>query len=140
MKIFAECGNANLSILDKNTLMMKIQSAVQDATHIVEREAKENCPVGDTGILRASITSEFKKDDKSVTGIVGSNVSYSAFVEFGTGLYSSKGDGRQDVPWRYQDANGEWHTTSGMKPQPYLIPALDNNIQTVSDIIMEAFK
>ena len=31
------------------------------------------------------------------------------------------------MPWSYQDDKGEWHTTSGMKPHPYMRPALEEN-------------
>lgn len=88
---------------------------------LVENDAKVRCPV-DQGNLRRSITHEVE-DNK---GIVGTNVSYAPYVEFGTGLFSSKGDGRQ-TRWSYQDAEGNWHSTIGQKPQPYLKPALRNN-------------
>jgi HK97 gp10 family phage protein len=49
----------------------------------VERAAKRLCPV-DTGRLRASITSTVAVDSQGLYGIVGSNVSYAGYVEFGT--------------------------------------------------------
>ena len=38
----------------------------------------------------------------------------------------------QNVKWKvvnasYKDAKGEWHTTTGQKPQPFLEPALLDN-------------
>lgn len=88
---------------------------------IVENEAKERCPV-DEGHLRRSITHEV---DKNI-GVIGTNVSYAPYVEIGTGLFSAKGDGRQ-TPWTYLDSKGNWHTTIGQHPQPFLYPALNNN-------------
>lgn len=51
----------------------------------VERRAKRMCPV-DTGRLRASITHalEGKGAGKNLSAIVGTNVDYAVFVEFGT--------------------------------------------------------
>lgn len=49
----------------------------------VERKAIHLCPV-DTGRLRASISSLVTEDAKGLLGIVGTNVEYAIFVEFGT--------------------------------------------------------
>lgn len=112
-----------------------VHNALEKACLLVENDAKTRAPV-DTGNLRNSITHEV--DDNE--GVVGTNVEYAPYVEFGTGLFSSQGDGRQDVPWRYQDANGQWHTTSGQNPQPFLEPALKNNQQKIQDIFKNAIK
>lgn len=63
----------------------------------VEATAKRLCPV-DTGRLRASISHEIQTDSHGLIGVVGSNVEYASFVEFGT---------------------------SRSRAQPYLRPALD---------------
>lgn len=70
---------------------------------VVERDAKLNCPVGDTGNLRMSIMSEYNAEE----GRIGTNLFYAPYVHQGTGIYAINGDGRQDVPWRYQDENGD---------------------------------
>jgi hypothetical protein len=57
-------------------------------------------------------------------------------VEFGTGLFAEEG-GRQDVPWCYQDDEGEWHSTSGMKPNPFMRPALNENREEIKRILQE---
>lgn len=49
----------------------------------VERQAKHLCPV-DTGRLRASITWAMESDARGLLAIVGTNVVYAPFVEFGT--------------------------------------------------------
>lgn len=108
------------------------EKALQRACALVEAEAKKNAPKG-TGELRRSITSKVE-DDK---GIIYTPLEYAPYVEYGTGLFAENG-GRQDVPWVYKDDKGEWHTTSGMKPQPYMRPALDDNRQEILRILMEA--
>jgi len=60
-----------------------LTGAMRKATLVVEREAKILSPV-DTGRLRASIGSEVKSVGASVIGIVGSNVVYAPYQEFGT--------------------------------------------------------
>lgn len=96
---------------------------------VVEGEAKQLCPVGD-GQLRQSIASEMIDD---TTGAVGTNLEYAPYVHQGTGIYAVKGDGRKDR-WSYQDAEGNWHSTIGQQPNPFLERALDNK----RDEIMEA--
>lgn len=104
-----------------------MQNALEKACFIVENEAKKKCPVGD-GQLRQSITHEIDGSD----GIVGTNVSYAPYVEYGTGIFSSLGNGRQDK-WSYKDEKGKWHTTIGQKPQPYLHPALQESRKKIID-------
>lgn len=49
----------------------------------VERTAKRLCPV-DTGRLRSSITWSLEQDGRGLYALVGTNVVYAAYVEFGT--------------------------------------------------------
>lgn len=67
--------------------------SLNKACLLVEDSAKAKAPVN-TGTLRNSITYEVSGD----VGTVGTNLEYAPYVEFGTGLFSSLGDGRQDVP------------------------------------------
>ena len=108
---------------------------LEEACLVVENAAKKKVPV-DTGNLRSSITYDVDGDE----GVIGTNVEYAPYVEFGTGLFSSQGDGRTDVPWRYQDAKGEWHTTSGQEPQPYLQPALQESRGQIEEIFKNAIE
>lgn len=105
---------------------------LKDACLLVEREAKEKCPVA-SGELRRSIESVIKGN----VGEVGSDLFYAPYVEYGTGLFSSSGDGRKDVPWHYLDVKGNWHTTSGQHPHPYLIPAYENNRDKIAKIFRD---
>ena len=93
------------------------QKALLHAGAVIEKGAKKHCPV-DTGELRESIHTQ-SVDENTVA--VGTNVKHSIFVEFGTG---PKGD--PAVPhttkeyWHYQDAAGNWHTSHGQSPQPFM--------------------
>lgn len=116
------------------------EKGMMRACALVERAAKEKAPKG-TGELRRSIASKVENDYTELRGVVYSALLYAPYVEFGTGLFATgEGGGRQDVPWHYKDEKGEWHTTSGMPPQPYLIPALNENREEVLRLIREALK
>lgn len=110
----------------------EIEKALGKACALVERSAKEKAPK-DNGELRRSITSKVENNE----GIVFTPLKYAPYVEFGTGLFAEEG-GRKDVPWRYQDDEGEWHSTSGMKPHPYMRPALEENREEILNILKES--
>ena len=113
----------------------KMQAAMGKACALVERSAKQNAPK-DTGALARSITSKVENHNGEIQGIVFTTLEYAPYVEYGTGLFAEEG-GRQDVPWSYQDDKGEWHTTSGQKPQPFMRPALDSNRAEIIRILKE---
>lgn len=119
----------SLKELDDTSL---ISVAIGKACALVEASAKQKAPKG-VGELRRSITSEVNETE----GVVFTPLEYAPYVEFGTGLFAEEG-GRTDVPWHYQDDEGEWHTTSGMKPQPFLRPALEENKEQILKIIRES--
>ena len=125
-----------LDILDDLIDMQQIQRAVGKACALVERTAKQKAPK-DTGALRRSITSEVEREGNEIVGTVFTPLEYAPDVEFGTGLFAEKG-GRKDVPWCYQDDKGEWHSTSGQKPQPFMRPALNENREQIKRILKEA--
>jgi HK97 gp10 family phage protein len=114
----------------------KLKSALGKACAVVERSAKQKAPKG-TGELRRSITSKVEGAGTDAVGIVFTPLEYAPYVEFGTGLFAEEG-GRTDVPWCYQDDEGEWHSTSGMKPHPYMRPALNENREQIKRILKEA--
>lgn len=113
----------------------KFMAALGKACALVERSAKQNAPK-DTGALRRSITSEVEKNGTDIVGVVYTPLEYAPYVEYGTGLFA-EGGGRQDVPWNYQDDEGNWHSTSGQKPQPFMQPALNDNRERILRIIKE---
>ena len=107
---------------------------LEEACMMVERDAKILCPVDD-GTLRASITHEV--DGKE--GRVGTNVEYAPYVHQGTGIYAVNGDGRKDR-WKYQDAEGNWHSTIGQQPHPFLEKALTMNKKEINKLLKEKIK
>lgn len=113
-----------------------LKSALGRACALVERSAKQKAPKGN-GELRRSITSEVREEGGDVVGVVYTPLEYAPYVEYGTGLFAENG-GRQDVPWCYKDDEGEWHTTSGQHPQPYMRPALNENREQIKRILGEA--
>ena len=74
-------ARAFLSSLDKyqEDVLEGLQKDIEKAALLLERRAKQNCPV-DTGKLRASITTEIG----NLEAEVGTNVEYAQSVEFGT--------------------------------------------------------
>ena len=85
-----------------------------------------NCPVA-TGRLKGSIVSQVDGDSVAI----GPTADYGIYVEFGTG---SKGDKAVSHTskrhWTYY-SGGRFYTTSGQAPQPFLVPALKNNISEI---------
>lgn len=103
---------------------------------VAEGYAKKLCPV-DTGNLRNSITHVV--DEQEPAAIIGSDNSYAAYVELGTGIYAEGGGGRP-TPWVYQDAEGNWHYTHGQKPHPFLKPAVAEHADKYREIIKNALE
>ena len=103
---------------------------------VAEGYAKKLAPV-DTGNLRNSITHMI--DEQEPSAIIGSNNSYAAYVELGTGIYAEGGGGRP-TPWVYQDAKGNWHYTRGNKAQPFLKPAAADHAGQYRDILESELK
>ena len=71
------------------------------------------CPV-DTGELRNSI-----RVQRLAPGVVtvGTNKEYAIFVEYGTAK----------LLWRWQDEQGNWHTSHGHRAQSFLRAAVGKN-------------
>lgn len=111
--------------------VQRLDAALGKACAVVEASAKQKAPKGD-GELRRSITSKVENYD----GIVYTPLEYAPYVEYGTGLFAEE-VGRTDVPWHYQDEKGEWHSTSGMPPHPYMRPALEENREKIVEILRE---
>jgi HK97 gp10 family phage protein len=113
----------------------EMRQALGKACALVERSAKQNAPKG-VGDLRRSITSKIDNDGENLIGVVYTPLEYAPYVEYGTGLFAENG-GRKDVPWMYKADEGEWHSTSGMKPSPYMRPALNDNREQILRILRE---
>lgn len=112
--------------------LLDINDGMKKCCALVERSAKEKVPV-QTGELRRSITSKVENNGLEVTGTIYTPLEYAPYIEYGTGLFAEKGG--RPTPWCYQDDKGEWHTTSGQSPQPYMRPALNENRTTILEIL-----
>lgn len=133
MSINIEGMDDVLKSLDDTFSQERLERALMKACLLVERRAKEITDTfRDTGELGRSITSRVEGDE----GIVYTPLEYAPYVEYGTGLFAEEG-GRTDVPWCYQDDKGEWHTTSGRPPHPFMRPALDQNREDIKRVIRE---
>lgn len=109
-----------MKIIDYATLLVPVGTA--DSTGIEGY-------VG--GALKASLTYAVSLAEKTVT--VGSALLYALYVELGTGIFAEKGNGRQ-TPWVWKDQNGKYHFTLGMKPQPFLRPAVTEHLDELREI------
>ena len=144
---------ANLEIKGLDALIAKLDAlggdsdkammtGMKKATRLVGDHAKANCAVN-LGQLRASIMRKHEVKMGEIIGKVGTNVEHGPYIEYGTGKYNTKGDGRQ-TPWRFQFPDGNWITTHGNKPQPFLYPALRDNqdkiVKGFTDAMLNAIK
>lgn len=129
----------NLDVVVKNIgekiSEQNAEQALGKACALLEREAKMKAPK-DTGALRNSITSKIEHDGEELSGIVFTPLEYAPYIEYGTGLFAENG-GRTEVPWSYQDDEGNWHSTSGIHPQPFMRPAFDENREEIVKILAE---
>lgn len=82
------------------------------------------------GTLRKSITHKVIDD----TVYVGSNVEYAPYVELGTGIYATDGNGRKS-PWVWIDKNGKAHYTRGMEPKHMLKKSIADHLDEYKKII-----
>ncbi len=119
----------NLEKLSNELEKKYLYKAMADACAVVRNDAINNAPHG-TGQLQRSIDFEVAED--GTEGVIFSNLEYAPYVEVGTGIYSTKGNGR-DTPWSYQIYGGEWVTTVGQRAQPYLEPALQQNTSKIRE-------
>ena len=114
---------------------VKIKDAVYRSLlksgYLVQGRARYFAPV-DTGLLRSTIT--VVGDYSQSLVMVGTNLHYAAYQEFGTGIYAESG-GRQ-TPWVYHSDKYGFITTSGSPPQPYMRPALTENLQKIQDNLL----
>lgn len=119
-----------LNSIDSLANLEELQSALGKACAVVEASAKQKAPK-DTGALARSITSKIEDTE----GIIFTPLEYAPYVEYGTGLFAEEGG--RSTPWTYKDDKGEWHRTSGQKPQPFMRPALEENREKIINILKE---
>lgn len=143
--------------LDLLTDMDKVEGAINEATLLLERSARQKAPKEIAPTIHSQV--------KDFEGIVYTNYFTAPYVEYGTGIYAEgKGGGRKEVPWVYVEGQVNEnpvktiHTedsadqavaflreqglpavkTYGSKPKPYMRPALDENRDEIVRILGEA--
>ena len=112
----------NIKKVVDELLPSALKIGLEAVGQLVENESKINCP-HDDGQLRTSITHQV--EDTAV--YIGTNVEYAPYVHNGTGIYAKDGNGRK-TPWSFEMANGDWITTSGQEPRPFISDAVYQNM------------
>ncbi len=124
---------------DDTSVQNTLNRAFMQAAQSMADQAKQLCRV-DQGQLRASIAAEPLPNGADFCA----TAEHAEYVEYGTG---KKGDPSvahttKDY-WRYKDDDGNWHTTSGMEPAPFMLPSFESGKQeilpTVKKCIREDF-
>lgn len=129
--------NISIQVTDNSEEILALfmaaeERALERCGEQAESYAQDLCPEK-TSTLKNSISHTVWAEEDSV--YVGTNSEYGPYIELGTGKYYP--GGRQD-PWRYQDDEGNWHTTSGQPARPFLKPAVADHKGTYRNIIKDA--
>ena len=106
MSDFEFVDNTGLTI---DLLNSAISEFLEEAGAECETQAARNTRVK-TGQTKGSFDHKVNED----AVYIGSDYDNAIYEEFGTGEYALYGNGRK-TPWKYQDADGNWHTTTGKK-------------------------
>lgn len=109
----------------------EVQKAAFSSALAVSGKAKEYAPVK-TGNLRRSITYAVEGSK----GIVGTNVSYAPFLEFGT-----KGHGPKSAPFLSFEIDGKRINTKwvrGIEPRFFFKRAIENSVDTITKAFQAA--
>lgn len=118
-------GNRTLSNALKkwgNGIEKDVKRTVTETAAIIQNEARARAPV-DSGYLRQSIGIEVLNG--GMTAVVSVDSEYAIFVEYGTGIYATQGNGRKDGWVYYSEKYGEFVFTRGMHAQPFWLPAIE---------------
>ena len=142
MNIEIENLNEFIVALDDGIPPDGLKRALLKVGNDIEAAAKQNCSgrfQHPTGALKRSIRSVLVNDH---TVEIGTNLEYAVYVEHGTGLYAYDGAGRPStpehpIPWTYKGSDGLFHTTSGVRPRPFLIPAFNSKKHNLIKYIKE---
>lgn len=91
----------------------------------------------DSGQLKGSWKANV--NESKGEAVIGSELENAIWEEFGTGEYAAKGDGRKGG-WSYQDDSGNWHHTTGKKPNRTLQRAFDSAKGKIINRAKQIFK
>lgn len=122
----------------KKGLPENLKGGMEKACLVVEGGAKKKCPAK-SGVTRASITHAVEAKAVDIEGYIGSPLDSAVYTHQGTGIFAIEGNGRKNVPWVYCDEKGEFHSTEGIKPTPFITEAIEENkeqiLQCFSEVI-----
>ena len=117
-------AKSNGGFLKKLTRMKNnladMDKAVYNVTEKLNETIKSNTPV-DTGLLRDSFHTQYTNSDGVFIGTIVNDQEYLKFILYGTGIYHP--NGRQGG-WVYQDRNGDYHFTYGIRPNDFIKTSL----------------
>ena len=117
----------------KNNIRRSISAGMDAVSKKVLDDVKDNLlrqGAKDTGQLLNSYKIVQTEDGFEI----GSDLDYSLYVEFGTGVYAEDGKG-VSAPWAYKAADGTWRTTKGMRPRPHIRPAFEDNAEEIEKML-----
>lgn len=110
----------------RKKIVSKVRRIVLNTARLIEDTAKSLAPV-DEGQLRQSIeTTILSSDGLSAQVLV--SAEHGIWVEFGTGIYATGpgGSRAKNIPWHFYSTKlNRWVTMSGIKPQPFWFPAIE---------------
>ena len=110
--------------------------ALEQSAALLEKEVKRTARK-DTGQLRNSW--QHKVVESEHTAYIGSPLENAIWEEFGTGEHAANGNGRK-TPWVYKDRKGDWHTTTGKRPQRTLENAYNSTKDKIEKLISNTLK
>ena len=122
----------------KQALAEAIERAKLATAIMAKAEAVLLAPVAPLygGTLRQSIDYDVLEDRVRI----GSFANYAVYVEKGTGIYAEDGNGRQ-TPWVYYDPKtDQYYWTRGQSPQPFIMPAIMNHRDKITEIFAEELR
>lgn len=114
-----------------------VEKGLSKTANAVQGQAKLLAPV-DTGDLRDSIKASDVKDRQCE---VFTNSDHAVFNEYGTG---TKGDPEvahtSKESWVYKGTDGNFHTSHGMEPRPFMRPAAELGREVIGEIFDEVYR
>lgn len=132
----------------RETLPQNLLNGARLAGAYLEGQAKALCVV-DTGRLRNSITHDVVLTSKTISIIVGTNVEYAPYAEFGTGPVGEESTAGKNTGisiqyrktgWIYPTPDGGFRYTKGQPARPFLYPALLLGKNNAISILVNALK
>jgi HK97 gp10 family phage protein len=125
---------------DLDKLDVKIQAEVRDEMNAsaltIQSSAKRAAPV-DLGFLRNSIYLKEDSKKKEIVFTVGAKAKYAPYIEFGTGTEVTVPAGYEELAILFKGKNpAKIH----IKPQPFLIPAFENEKPKLIERITKLLK